>query len=71
MMSASETIKNIRIHLLLSQTDFAEKLGVSRQIINNYEHRQRKPSLKFIKKLKEVAEQNNIPFNINDLIEDE
>lgn len=69
LMSASDTIKRIRINLCLEQKDFAQKIGVTVAAISNYERGIRRPRLPIIKKLKELADENNIPVKIEDFLD--
>lgn len=69
MMSASETIKKIRISLLIDQDQFAKKVGISRQAISNYERGVRKPSLKNIRKMKDIADENGIEVKVEDFLD--
>ena len=50
----------------MTQTDFGKKMGLSRTMIDNYEHQRKSPSYKMIKKLIEVANENNIDIKIED-----
>lgn len=51
-----ERIRNLRIQKGLTQVELAEKLGVSRQAVNNYETGDAKPSDDLKKIISEVLE---------------
>jgi DNA-binding XRE family transcriptional regulator len=69
MMPASTTIKNIRIHLCLNQTEFAKQIGVAKETVSRYETGERKPRLTIIRKIKELAEKNDIPVRVEDFFD--
>lgn len=69
MMSAAGTIKRIRISLYLDQDGFADAIGTTKQTVSNYERGIRHPKIKTIKKIKELAEENNIDVNIEDFFD--
>lgn len=60
MMSASETIKKIRLEMCMEQVKFAKEVGVSKQTISNWERGRRSPTLSKIKELRELCVRNNI-----------
>jgi DNA-binding transcriptional regulator YiaG len=49
-------IKELREHMGLTQTEFADKLGVSRRTIYRWEMKQHKPLPVFQKLIKELVE---------------
>ena len=55
-----KTIKRIRLAKGLDQAEFAEVLGVSRQVVCYWETGVRSPSPKSIKKVLEYCEKNKI-----------
>lgn len=63
-MSFSEDIKKIRRMALLTQEDFAKKLGVSYATINRWETGKAMPNLKTMKLIDEYCKKNNIDFDI-------
>lgn len=66
MMTRSEMIKNIRLKLMLDRDEFAKLVGVSRYSINFYEVGLRTPKMQFLRKIKEIADSNNLEFDIDD-----
>ena len=63
-MGFSEDIKKIRRMALLTQEDFAKKLGVSYATINRWETGKAMPNLKTMKLIDEYCKKNNIDFDI-------
>ena len=51
MISMSERIKKIRKQKGLSQTELGERIGVSQQVITNYERGIREPSIEMLLKI--------------------
>ena len=69
MMSASETVKKIRFGLFLNQEEFSKAVGVSKNAISYYERGVRNPSIKTIRKMKELAEKNGIEVKVEDFLD--
>ena len=69
-MSFSEDIKKIRRMALLTQEDFAKKLGVSYATINRWETGKAMPNLKTMKLIDEYCKNNDIDFDIRKEIAD-
>lgn len=63
-MDFSHEIKRIRIELLLSQMEFAEKLGVSFSTVNRWETGKNKPNFKTLKNIDSLCKENGIDFNM-------
>lgn len=61
-MKSSDTIKDIRPKLGLSQTEFAEQLGVSFATVNRWEKGQCDPSKIALSTIKHLCAHNNIVF---------
>ena len=59
-------VKLIRQKLLLTQVEFAKLLGLSKQMINNYEAGRNKPSMVMIKKLMELCQEKGIEIKAED-----
>lgn len=59
-------IKVIRQKLLLTQLEFACKLGISKQMVSNYEGGKYNPSMKMIKKIMELCRENGIEVKTDD-----
>ena len=60
-------IKRIRDRLKLSQTAFAELIGVGQGAINNYENGRRLPKVTIAKKMLIVAKKNRIKTSLEDI----
>jgi transcriptional regulator with XRE-family HTH domain len=67
-MSGAEIIKKIRISLGLEQGEFANKIGVSKSSICNYERGIRTPRFPIIRKIRELAKINGMEFSIEDFL---
>ena len=53
-----EDIKQLRESLLLTQAEFAEKLGVSFETVNRWENGKHEPTMKMKRKLKKLQDSN-------------
>lgn len=62
-MSLSETIKQTRQKLFMSQEDFAASIHVSVATINRWENGRSKPNLTAMKNIKSFCEENRLPFD--------
>ena len=62
-MSLSETIKQTRKKLFMSQEDFATSIHVSVATINRWENGRSKPNLTAMKSIKNFCEENNLPVD--------
>ena len=62
-MSLSDTIKQTRQKLFMSQEDFATAIRVSVATINRWENGRSKPNLTAMKNIKAFCEENNLPFD--------
>ena len=63
-MTYQEAIKKLRKKLILTQTEFAELLGVSFQSINRWETGKHEPTIKVKRKIAELCKNNNIPIDM-------
>lgn len=54
MNFAPEKIKKLRLKMMLSQTEFAELLGVTFESVNRYENGRSRPTFKVQRKLSEL-----------------
>ena len=68
MMSSAQTIKRIRINLCLEQDEFAQKLGITKSAICNYERGLRIPRLSIIRKMRDLAKENGMEFSVDDFL---
>jgi transcriptional regulator with XRE-family HTH domain len=67
-MLFSDEIKKLRKKLLLSQTAFAQEIGVSYTTVNRWEMGRAKPSYKTLKAIDDYCSRNNIEFDVRQLI---
>ena len=59
-MNYSKAIKALREKLLLSQTEFAEKIGVSFATVNRWENRKHEPTYKAKRQIVSLCKKNKI-----------
>ena len=59
-MDYASLIKRIRNELLLTQTEFADKIGVAFATVNRWENGHNEPSMKVKRKLRDICKRNNI-----------
>ena len=50
----------------MTQAEFAKKLEMSKQMVSNYENNLYSPSMATIKKLLQIAHENNIEVVVDD-----
>ncbi len=67
-MNFSDTIKTIRRKSLLSQSDFAQILGVSFSTVNRWENGKSVPKLCKLKLINNFCTERNIPFDVEKFI---
>ena len=63
LMEFKDKVKFARQKLMLSQADFAKKLGVAFSTINEWENGVRHPNYIMQRKFAAFCEENNIVFN--------
>ncbi len=68
MISAAESLKNMRLALGLDQTEFAKELSITRTAIQNYEKGLRKPKLSILKMMMDLARNKGIEFKVEDIL---
>jgi transcriptional regulator with XRE-family HTH domain len=61
----SDAIKTIRRNSLLSQSDFANEIGVSFSTVNRCENGKSIPKLCKLKLIKNFCKEHNIPFDVD------
>lgn len=64
----SKAVKRLRVKLLLTQSEFASILGVTRYCISNYELGRRSPRLQIVGKMLSVAREHKIEVNEDDFV---
>ena len=67
-MITKEAVKKLRHMLLMEQKEFAQALGISPSAVCNYERGTRCPAIHIIKKMKELADKNDIQISISDFL---
>lgn len=63
-MNFGEKIREIRLHSLLSQAEFAAAIGVSFTTVNRWENNKAVPNFQTIKRIKSFCDENKIHFSI-------
>ena len=63
-MEYKDLILLLRKTMLLSQTEFAKKLGVSFATVNRWEKGHHNPTYKQLRKIKELCLKYEIPFEV-------
>lgn len=64
-MAFAEDIKKLRQKLFMSQTVFANELGVSYTTVNRWETGKAKPTYKTMKAIDEYCKNNGIDFDLH------
>lgn len=59
-MDYAKLIKNIRNKLILSQTEFADMIGVSFTTVSRWEQGIHQPTIKLKRKIMDLCKKNNI-----------
>ncbi len=59
-MNYKKLVKDLRDRMILSQSEFAELLGISFSTVNRWETGRHEPTIKVKRKLVELCKENNI-----------
>ena len=70
-MVFSEEIKKLRQRLFMSQTAFAQELGVSYTTVNRWEMGRAKPTYKTMKLIDDYCKEKGIEFDIHESLTQE
>lgn len=70
-MAFSEDIKKLRQRLFMSQTAFAQELGVSYTTVNRWEMGRAKPTYKAMKLIDDYCKEKGIEFDIHESLTQE
>lgn len=65
-MDYSKAIKQLRMKLLLTQTEFAELLEVSFESVNRWENGKNEPTMKIKRKIHTLLKENEIEVDLNE-----
>lgn len=65
-MDYSKAIKQLRMKLLLTQTEFAELLEVSFESVNRWENGKNEPTMKVKRKIHKLLKENRIEVDNNE-----
>jgi putative transcriptional regulator len=64
LMNYGKIIKELRDKLLLSQTEMANKLGVSFATINRWENRRHEPTMRYRRKIRDLCHKTGVEFDV-------
>lgn len=64
-MNYSKQIKKLREKLIMSQSEFAQLIGVSFSSVNRWENGKYEPTIKIKRKLQKLFEENKIGGDTN------
>lgn len=70
-MDFASAIKKLRKNCLMSQSDFAEALGVAFSTVNRWENGKSMPNFKAMKVIDEFCQKQNLDFDIRKLASEE
>lgn len=65
-MDYSKAIKQLRMKLLLTQTELAELLEVSFESVNRWENGKNEPTMKVKRKIHTLLKENEIEVDVNE-----
>ena len=66
-MDFASAIKELRKNCLMSQSEFAEALGVAFSTVNRWENGKSMPNFKAMKEIDEFCRKQNLDFDIRKL----
>ena len=69
-MGCKDILKDIRKRCLLSQSDFADSIGVSFSTVNRWENGRAIPNYKALKRIKEYCNQHTIDFELDKILKE-
>ena len=70
-MVSKDIIKDVRKRCLLSQSDFADAIGVSFSTVNRWENGRAIPNYKALTRIKEYCNQNGIEFELDEILKED
>lgn len=70
-MVSKYIIKDVRKRCLLSQSDFADAIGVSFSTVNRWENGRAIPNYKALTRIKEYCNQNGIEFELEEILKED
>lgn len=69
-MNFAQKIKQVRVRLDMTQTNFGKEIGVCQNTVSQYEKGGKIPSPKVIKKIVILAKKVKIKITLNDIVSD-
>ena len=70
-MVSKDIIKDVRKRCLLSQSDFADAIGVSFSTVNRWENGRAIPNYKALTRIEEYCNQNGIEFELDEILKED
>ncbi len=70
-MVCKNILKDVRKRCLLSQSDFADAIGVSFSTVNRWESGRAIPSYKTLKRIKDYCDQHDIDFELDEILKED
>lgn len=67
-MLLNEAVRKVRLGMCLEQAEFGNLIGVTKGAVSMYEKGCRKPRLPVIRKILELAKENQIKVSLEDFI---
>ena len=64
-------LKDVRKRCLLSQSDFADAIGVSFSTVNRWENGRAIPNYKTLKRIKDYCDQHDIDFELDEILKED
>ncbi|WP_407386631.1 helix-turn-helix domain-containing protein [Holdemanella porci] len=61
-MLVSNEIRKLREKVLMTQEEFAQKIGVAASTVNRWETNKTRPNMSAMKSIKAFCESNNYPY---------
>lgn len=70
-MVCKNILKDLRRRCLLSQSDFANAIGVSFSTVNRWENGRAVPNYKALKRIEEYCDRHNIHFELDEILKED
>ncbi len=70
-MVCKNILKDVRKRCLLSQSDFADAIGVSFSTGNRWENGRAIPNYKTLKRIKDYCDQHDIDFELDEILKED
>ena len=70
-MVCKNILKDVRKRCLLSQSDFADAIGVSFSTVNRWENGRAIPNYQTLKIIKDYCDQHDIDFELDEILKED